>query len=157
MFIFVCLVSGKFILNKNNAEEQQTIEEAKAKVTPEQLKAETLMAISEIVLRQFIENIMLNLEITPIEDKQSVVISLQASEFIEENTLLKDSYNLLKELQHVNAVNDVTLKWFMAVRNKNTEVLTMSFDEQTLLAINNISYQELSEVATFYEKHEALR
>ncbi|MGN7477128.1 hypothetical protein ACTHOQ_04670 [Solibacillus silvestris] len=142
-------------MKKNASEQQEAIDEAKAAIAPEQLKSQTMIAMSEIVLQQFVENIMLNIEITPIDDKQNVAISLQASEFIKESTLLKDSYNLLKEIQHVEALNNITLKWLMPVRNKNTEVLTITFDEQKLASINEISYKDIPEAAEQYIKHEA--
>ena len=88
--IFVCVISVQYIMKKNNLENQDSIEEAQAAVSPEQLKLQTMLAISEIVLQQFIENIILNIEITPMDDKHNVTISLQATEFLHETTLLKD-------------------------------------------------------------------
>lgn len=154
--IFVCVISVQYIMKKNNLENQDSIEEAQAAVSPEQLKLQTMLAISEIVLQQFIENIILNIEITPMDDKHNVTISLQATEFLHETTLLKDSYNLLNELQHVDALNDVTLKWFRPVQNKNTEVFTLAFDAQTLHTINEISYKDIPQAAKQYIKHAAL-
>ena len=154
--IFVCVISVQYIMKKNNLEHLESIEEAQAAVSPEQLKLQTMLAISEIVLQQFIENIILNIEITPMDDKHNVTISLQATEFLHETTLLKDSYNLLNELQHVEALNDVTLKWFRPVQNKNTEVFTLAFDAQTLQTINEISYKDIPQAAKQYIKHAAL-
>lgn len=137
--------------------DQQKIEQPKAAIPPEQLKIETMNAITQIVLQQFVENIMLNMEIDVIEDMQNIVISLQASEFINEDTLLKDSYNLLKEIKEVERVNDVTLKWFMNVRSTNTEALTLTFDAKTVQSIDELSYENLPSITASYWKHDNVR
>ncbi|MER2027763.1 MAG: hypothetical protein ABS935_10805 [Solibacillus sp.] len=137
-----------------NSDQEETIIEAKASMTQEQLKTHTMLMLTEIVLKQFVENLMLNIEIIPVDDKQSVIVSLQASEFLSETTLLKDSYNLLKEIQHVEEINNITLKWFIPVKNKNTEILTVTFDDEALIAFNEISYKDIPKSATQYIKHE---
>ena len=157
LILFVGAVSVQFILKNNETTEQQKMEQAKAAIPPEQLKIETMNAISQIVLHQFVENIMLNMEIELVDDRQNITISLQASEFMDEDTLLKDSYNLLKEIKHVDGVNDVTLKWFMNVRSKNTEALTLTFDAKAVQSINDLSYKDLPAIATTYNKHGNVR
>lgn len=156
LLIFVCAVSVQYIIKMKNSDQEETIIEAKASMTQEQLKTHTMLILTEIVLKQFVENIMLNIEIIPVDDKQSVIVSLQASEFLSETTLLKDSYNLLKEIQHVEEINNITLKWFMPVKNKNTEILTVTFDDEALIAFNEISYKDIPQSATQYIKHEHL-
>ena len=145
------------MLSSNETADQQKIEQPKAAIPPEQLKIETMNAIAQIVLQQFIENIMLNMEIDVVDDVQNIEISLQASEFIDEDTLLKDSYNLLQEIKDVDRVNDVTLKWFMNVRSKNTEALTLTFDAKTVQSIDEHSYQQLPTAAASYWKHDNVR
>ena len=157
LILFVGVVSVQFMMKSNETTDQQKIEQSKVGASPEQLKIETMNAIAQIVLHQFVENIMLNMEIDLVDDVQNLEISLQASEFIDEETLLKDSYNLLKEIKEVERVNDVTLKWFMNVRSTNTEALTLTFDAKTVQSINKLSYQELPTAATSYNKHENLR
>ncbi|MEK4384923.1 hypothetical protein MKZ25_03875 [Solibacillus sp. FSL W7-1464] len=139
-----------------NSDEEETIIEAKASMTQEQLKTHTMLLLTEIVLKQFVENIMLNIEIIPVDEKQNVIVSLRASEFLNENTLLKDSYNVLKEIQHMEEINDITLKWFMPVNNKNTEILTVMFDDEALVAFDEISYKDIPQASTQYIKHEHL-
>ncbi|MCH7320735.1 hypothetical protein LZ480_02445 [Solibacillus sp. MA9] len=157
LIIFVGAVSVQFIIKSNEARDQKRIEETQAAISPEQLKIETMNAISQIILHQFVENIMLNMEIDIIDDTQNIDISLQASEFIDEKTLLKDSYNLLKEIQYVNSINDVTLKWFMNVKSKNTEALTLTIDSKTVRSIDEISYQDLPTSAITYIKLEQVK
>lgn len=156
LLIFVCAVSVQYIIKMKNSEQEEAIIEAKASMTQEQLKTQTMLVMTEIVLKQFVENIMLNIEIIPVDDKQNVIVSLRASEFLKESTLLKDSYNLLEEIQHVEEINDITLKWFIPVKNKNTDILTVTFDDEALIAINDISYKDIPHAATQYIKHERL-
>ena len=157
VILFVGVVSVQFMLSSNETADQQKIEQPKAAIPPEQLKIETMNAIAQIVLQQFIENIMLNMEIDVVDDVQNIEISLQASEFIDEDTLLKDSYNLLQEIKDVDRVNDVTLKWFMNVRSKNTEALTLTFDAKTVQSIDEHSYKQLPTTAASYWKHDNVR
>jgi|GEM_PF-6158532 len=156
LLIFVCAVSVQYIIKMKNSDQEETILEAKASMTQEQLKTHTMLLLTEIVLKQFVENIMLNIEIIPVDEKQNVVVSLQASEFLSETTLLKDSYNLLKEIQNVEEINDITLKWFMPVKNKNTEILTITFDDEALVDFDEISYKDIPHASTHYIKHEPL-
>lgn len=156
LLIFVCAVSLQYIIKMKNSDEEETIIEAKASMTQEQLKTHTMLLLTEIVLKQFVENIMLNIEIIPVDEKQNVIVSLRASEFLNENTLLKDSYNVLKEIQHMEEINDITLKWFMPVNNKNTEILTVMFDDEALVAFDEISYKDIPQASTQYIKHEHL-
>jgi len=157
LILFVGAVSIQFLIKTNEADEQKKLEDAQTSMSPEQLKIETMNAISQIILHQFVENIMLKMEIEIVDGSQNITISLQASEFIDEKTLLKDSYNLLKEIQHVNSINDVTLKWFMNVKSKNTEALTLTFDSKTVHAIDELSYRDLPTAAIHYIKHEQVK
>ena len=156
LLIFVCAVSVQYIIKMKNSDQEETIIEAKASMTQEQLKTHTMLMLTEIVLKQFVENIMLNIEIIPVDEKQNVIVSLKASEFLSETTLLKDSYNLLNEIQHVEEINNITLKWFMPIKNKNTEILTVTFDDEALDAFNDNSYKDIPQSATQYIKHEHL-
>lgn len=156
LLIFVCAVSVQYIIKMKNSDQEETIIEAKASMTQEQLKTHTMLMLTEIVLKQFVENIMLNIEIIPVDDKQNVIVSLRASEFLSETTLQKDSYNLLNEIRHVEEINNITLKWFMPVKNKNTEILTITFDEEALVAFDEISYKDIPQSAAQYIKHAQL-
>lgn len=156
LLIFVCAVSVQYIMKMKNSDQEETIIEAKASMTQEQLKTHTMLMLTEIVLKQFVENIMLNIEIIPVDDKQNVIVSLKASEFLSETTLLKDSYNLLNEIQHVEEINNITLKWFMPIKNTNTEILTVTFDDEALDTFNENSYKDIPQSATQYIKHEHL-
>lgn len=157
LFIFIMIGSIQFLMNTNTANDPMEIDEATAQITPEQMKLQTMTAISDIVLTQFLENVILNIDLNTVDDKQNVILHLQANEFLSEETLLKDSYNILKDIQYVDSVGDFTFKWHMLVKNTNTEVLTLSFDQKTITSIEDYTYRDLTKITKVYEKHERLK
>lgn len=157
LLVFVCFVSVRFIMKNNDATQEEKVEQASATLSPQQLKIETMNALSQIVREQFVENIILDMEISPVDDKQKIVLSLQGTEFIDETTLLKDSYNLLKEMQQLQALQEVTLKWFMNIDSKNTEALTLTFDAKTVQKMHKLSYKDLPATAKQYVKHDNVK
>lgn len=48
LLIFVCVVSVQYIIKMQNSEEEETIIEAKASMTQEQLKTHTMLMLSLI-------------------------------------------------------------------------------------------------------------
>ena len=139
-----------------DAKEEKNTAETQAQSSPEQRELQTMTTVSDIVLNQFLENIILNINLTPVDKKFDVDLYLQANEFISEETLLKNSYSILKPVQQIKAIHDFTIKWHMLVKNRNTEVLTLSFNEKTISSIENFSYADLKQSATTYRKHENL-
>lgn len=156
LLIFIVVVSIQFLFNTSISEKDANIEQAKTPLTPEQMELQTMTSISDIVLNQFLENVILNIDLNAHEDKQDIILYLQANEFLSEDTLLKDSYNLLKEIQHVELVHDVTLKWHKLVKDQNTEILSLSFANETVINIDNYTYRDLKTLASQYKQHEAL-
>ena len=141
----------------SNSTEPKTLDEAQAPESSEEIKIQTITTISEIVVEQLFANIILNIEITPELPQQDIVLSLQASEFQTEDILLKDSYNVLKEMKRIENIESFTLKWFMPIQGKNTEALSLSFDQQTLLKLSDYTYSDLKQLALHYIKHETLK
>ncbi|MEK4424215.1 hypothetical protein [Solibacillus sp. FSL K6-1523] len=154
--IFISILLVQFMVNYINSEETKKIEETTAQISPEELQTQTTIAITDIILNQLLENVILNIDFTHHDGQHDVDLFLQGREFVSEDTLLKDSYNILKEINKNETIHDFTLKWYMPVKNKNTEILTLSFSQDTISKIKNLSYKQLKQVATHYEKHEAL-
>ena len=157
LLLFVCSVSVRFLMKNNDAMQEQKIEQANVTLSPEQLKIDTMNILSQIVRELFVENIILDMEISSINHKQKIVLSLQGTEFIDETTLLKDSYNLLKEMQQLRALQEVTLKWFMNIDSKNTEAFTLTFDAKAVQNIQKLSYKDLPTTAKRYVKHDQVK
>ncbi|MEK4629772.1 MAG: hypothetical protein ABS944_00005 [Solibacillus sp.] len=152
--IFISIVSVQFIIKTINSNEKKEIKETH--MTSEQMEVQTMTTISDIVLNQLLENVILNIDLSQNKKGFDVVLYLQANEFISEDTLLKDSYNLLIPIQQVKTIHDFTIKWHMLVKNKNTEVLILSFNEDTIATIEKYSYMDLTQLATTYVRHKSL-
>ena len=157
VILFVLIVAVQFVLKTIQKEDEQKNEQAQANIPPEQLKQQLMSTISDKVLNEFLDNIILNIQIDPQNNRANVTLSLQANEFLNENTLLKDSYNLFTALQHETAINQLTLKWHMLVQNANTEVLSIQMDGNLLADMETISYQEIPNIALSYKKNSNLK
>lgn len=157
LILLIAVGASLYYVRTSDSAEQKKNENVQAQLSPEDIKVQTITEISEIVVNQLIENVILHIEITPTQESQNVVLSLQASEFQTEDTLLKDSYNIVKELYRVQNLENFTLKWFMPVKNKNTEMLALSFDHQILSTMKSYTYADLKQLATTYKKSEQFK
>lgn len=117
----------------------------------------TMVSVAEIAGHQLLENAILDIQVTPKETAQDVTIDLQSSEFMTEDTLLKDSYNILQDMGKIEDISTVTLIWHMLVKNDNTVVLTIKFTKEGLQQLQTDSYTVLPKIASTYEKHESLK
>lgn len=118
---------------------------------------ETMTAVSEIVIDQYEENALLDIQVTPIEKNEEVLLKLQGDKQYAEDELLMDSYHLLIKLAKIEPIESLTISWFMLVENENVEALTMTFDRKTLNTLSSLTYEQLPSVALNYTKHEKLR
>ena len=57
-------------------------------------------------------------------------------------------------MYRIEDINNFTLKWFVPVQGKNTEMFTLSFNQQTLLALKDYTYSDLKQLALSYTKYE---
>ncbi|MEG0470953.1 MAG: hypothetical protein RR588_01330 [Solibacillus sp.] len=155
--IFIGVLIVQFTIDFMNSKETKKKEEANTQMSPEEMQTQNIILITDIVLNQLLENVILNIDLTQNESQQDVTLYLQGNEFVSEETLFKDSYNLLKEIRKIKTIGDFTLKWYMLVNNNNTEVLTLSFSHDTIDQMESLSYRQIKKFATHYEKHEALQ
>ncbi len=84
------------------------------------------------------------------------MLQLQTTEFLTEDILLKNTYNLLQDIRQIETINTFTVTWFALITSENTELLTLTFNRQALEQVAKISYNELPNIATDYKKHESL-
>ena len=153
---FISILLVQFTMTYINSEKNDKVGEVKVPLSPEELQTQTTIAITDIILNQLLENVILNIDFKPHKDQHDVSLYLQGREFVSEDTLLKDSYNILKDVSKNETIRNFTLKWYMLVKNKNTEILTLSFSQDTIAQVDSLSYKQLKKLATHYEKHEAL-
>lgn len=121
------------------------------------LKQQTTTAIATIVTKQLLENAILNITIAPHQDGQHVELLLQSNEFVDEATLLMDTYNILHDAQDIEHIEQITVRWHRLVENKNTEVLTLTVSKGTLATLSDSTHESLPALADRYEKHPVLQ
>ena len=134
-------------------EQQQKSEELTMQKTP---GYETMMNVAEIANTHLLENAILDIQVTPKDNQEDVLLQLQTTEFLTEDILLKNTYNLLQDIREIETIDSVTVAWFALINSENTEVLTLTFNRQALQQAATAAYNELPNIATDYRKHESL-
>ena len=151
--LIVIGVVAIFILDVPSEEQLQQSEEMAKQTTP---GYETMTAVAQIANTHLLENAILNIQVTPKDDNEEVLLQLQTPEFSTEDMLLKNTYKLLQDILKIETIDTFTVTWFMLIKTKNTEVLTLKFDRQALEQSAKIPYNELPNIVTDYKKHESL-
>ena len=142
-----------FISGTPSKEQQQKSEELTMQKTP---GYETMMNVAHIANTHLLENAILDIQVTPMDDKEDVLLQLQTTEFLTEDILLKNTYNLLHDIREIETIDQFTIAWLALINGENTEVLTMTFNQQALQQATTVSYTELPNIVTNYRKHESL-
>jgi len=136
-----------FISNTPSEEQLQQSEEMAKETTP---GYETMTTVAQIANTHLLENAILNIQVTPKEQKEDVLLQLQTTEFVTEDMLLKNTYNLLQDIRQIETLNTFTVAWFAVINGENTEVLTMTFNDEALQQVATISYKALPSIVTDY-------
>ena len=152
--LIVIGVETFFISDPPSEEQQQKSEEIAMQKTP---GYETMSDVTQIANMKLLEDAILNIQVTPKDGKEDVLLQLQTTEFLTEDMLLKNTYNLLQDIREIETIHTFTVAWFMLIKSENTEILTLTFDRQALEQTATISYDELPNITTDYIKHESLK
>ena len=150
------IVIGSIIFFTSDApseEQQQQSEELAMQKTPGYA---TMTAVAQIANTHLLENAILDIQVTPKDEQEDVLLQLQTTEFLTEDILLKNIYNLLQDIRQIETLHTFTVAWFALIASENTEVLTMKFDRQALQQAATVSYSELPNIVTDYKKHDSL-
>lgn len=131
----------------------ETKEDAEATAIENTPGYATMAAINEMTKEQQLQDAVLDIQVLPDKNNEIVLVKMQSSEFMNADILLKDSYNMLKNIAQSKQIVEMTFVWHQVLHNKNTEVLSMTFDRTALDKIQDISYNELSSIATKFEQH----
>ena len=143
-----------FISNTPSEEQLQQSEEIAKQKTP---GSETMTTVAQIANTHLLENAILNIQVTPKDQKEDVLLQLQTTEFLTEDMLLKNTYNLLQDIRQIETLDTFTVAWFAVINSENTEILTMTFNHQALQQAATISYKSLPSIVTDYQKHTSLK
>ena len=154
LFAFIGIGSVTFFIAKTPSEDQlQQSEEMAKQKTP---GYETMTTVAQIANTHLLENAILNIQVAPKDQKEDILLQLQTTEFLTEDMLLKNTYNLLQDIRQIETLDTFTVAWFAVINGENTEFLTMTFDHQALQQAATISYKELPNFVTDYQRHTSL-
>lgn len=155
--ILIAIFIGLGLLGFSITKDDKTPEELEAKTIKQTPGYATMIEISEMTKEQQLQDAVLDIQVQPDQNKDIALVKLQSSEFMSSDILLKDSYNMLQNIAQSKQIAEITFVWYQVIQNKNTEVLTMTFDRTALDQINNVSYTDLSSIATDFEQHSELQ
>ncbi|MEG0383521.1 MAG: hypothetical protein RR642_02075, partial [Solibacillus sp.] len=79
---FISILLVQFTMNYINSEKIDKVGEVKVQLSPEDLQTQTTIAITDIILNQLLENVILNIDFKPHKDQQDVSLYLQGREFV---------------------------------------------------------------------------
>ena len=68
----------------------------------------TMIKVSELVSAQQLEKSLLNIEVLPTGETEDIVLEIQGNDFVNEETLLKDSYNIFAGAVDIQELNTFT-------------------------------------------------
>ena len=86
--LIVFIIAGIFMIIFSSNNETPEIDESQIDKTP---GLGTMLQIQDILTQQQLDSSILNIEVSP---DQIVIIDLQGNDFVSEDMLLKDSYNI---------------------------------------------------------------
>lgn len=116
----------------------------------------TMIKVSELVSAQQLEKSLLNIEVLPTGETEDIVLEIQGNDFVNEETLLKDSYNIFAGAVDIQKLNTFTIVWYAKLTPDNPEVLRITMTKDTIAQLKQNSYLILPELAELYEKHSTL-
>lgn len=158
MFLLLALIViggiGIFLSKEPSEEELAGLEEEAANKTPGYA---TMTSLSQIVEKHMLENPVLDIQVSPQGDQEEALLLLQTTEFSTEDSLLKNTFNMLQDIQHIETLDSFTITWCTLIEEESVEVLTLAFDRKGLDQIQAVNYAELPAVAIDYYKHETLQ
>ena len=158
MFLLLALIViggiGIFLSKEPSEEELAGLEEEAANKTPGYA---TMMSLSKIVEKHMLENPVLDIQVSPQGDREEALLLLQTTEFSTEDSLLKNTFNMLQDIQHIEILDSFTITWCTLIEEENVEMLTLAFDREGLDRIQAVNYTELPTIAVDYYKHESLQ
>ena len=151
--LLLVIFIGLGLLGFSITKDDEVSDELEAQAIKQTPGYETMLAISEMTKEQQLQDAVLDIQVQPDQNNDIVLIKLQSSEFMSSDILLKDTYNMLQNIAQSKKIAEITFIWYQVLHNKNTEVLTMTFDRTSLDQISKVSHTDLSNIATNYEQH----
>ena len=152
--LIIFIIFGIFMIIFSSNEGTPEIDESQIAKTP---GLDTMLQVKEILTEQQLESTLINIEVTPVQNGQSVVIELQGNEFVTEDILLKDSYNILSSTVSIDELSDGVLSWYKKLDGQNVNVLTIQMTKSQMEQVKTSAYTDIPSIATTYFKHDQLK
>lgn len=152
--LIIFIIFGIFMIIFSSNEGTPEIDESQIAKTP---GLDTMLQVKEILTEQQLESTLINIEVTPVQNGQSVVIELQGNEFVTEDILLKDSYNILSSTVYIDELSDGVLSWYKKLDGQNVNVLTIQMTKSQMEQVKTSAYTDIPSIATTYFKHDQLK
>jgi len=152
--LIIFIIFGIFMIIFSSNEGTPEIDESQIAKTP---GLDTMLQVKEILTEQQLESTLINIEVTPVQNGQSVVIELQGNEFVTEDILLKDSYNILSSTVSLDELSDGVLSWYKKLDGQNVNVLTIQMTKSQMEQVKTSAYTDIPSIATTYFKHDQLK
>lgn len=152
--LIIFIIVGIFMIIFSSNEGAPEIDESQIAKTP---GLDTMLQVKEILTEQQLESNLINIEVTPVQNGQSVVIELQGNEFVTEDILLKDSYNIFSSTVSIDELSDGVLSWYKKLDGQNVNVLTIQMTKSQMEQVKTSAYTDIPSIATSYFKHDQLK
>ena len=152
--LIIFIIFGIFMIIFSSNEGAPEIDESQIAKTP---GLDTMLQVKEILTKQQLESTLINIEVTPVQNGQSVVIELQGNEFVTEDILLKDSYNIFSSTVSIDELSDGVLSWYKKLDGQNVNVLTIQMTKSQMEQVKTSAYTDIPSIATSYFKHDQLK
>lgn len=157
VFLLILIIIGGigiFLSDKPSEKDLESLEEQAAKKTPGYA---TMTQLAQIAEKHQMENSVLDIQVSPIDNREDALVELQATENMTEDMLLQNTFNMLQDIEKIHTLDTFTITWFMLQDNINVKVLTLTLKRKALDQLHTIAYNELPEIASTYEKQEPLQ
>ena len=152
--LLLFIIAGILMVVFSSKDETPEIDEEQIAKTP---GLNTMLQVNEILTQQQLDTSLIDIEVTPAKIGETVLIELQGNEFVMEDILLKDSYNIFVASASVNNLNEVVLSWYSKIDGQNTNVLTIEMPKTQMEQLKTLQYTDIPSIATSYVKNDQLK
>ena len=149
--LIVFIIAGIFMILFSSNNETPEIDESQIEKTP---GLGTMLQIKDILTQQQLDSSVLNIEVSP---DQLVIIDLQGNDFVSEDMLLKDSYNIFTSSASMNEMKESILSWYAKIDGENVNVLSIQMTKSQMELLQTSSYTDIPTIAAQYTKHDKLK
>ena len=152
--LILFIIGGILLIIFSSNEEVPEIDESLIAKTP---GLNSMLQVKEILTQQQLESALINIEVNPSQNGESVVIELQGNDFVSEDMLLKDSYNIFTSFISINDLNEGVLSWYAKIDGDNVNILTIQMTKTQMEQLEASPYTDIPSIATSYKKHDKLK